>query len=266
MGGGKQQARLMRIPAINSGKRKPLNRSVVVEMGQSNMEGRFGSSPLHTIRTGYGFFWDGSSIVHLLNNRGNATGGSHATYFAERLFQLSGIRPLMVEAAAGGAGLTQTSQANNNWSAVGDRRASCISLTNNALAAVEEDAPLCGLWCQGERDAQEMDSNGSYGYADVKAAMESYVAWWHDTYPDSPLFISELGDFSSQSNTQGWQDMRQIQAEVVADNDFVFMAFTGAKDFGGNGKMGDSLHYNAIGLREMGRAFAESVAENIDWK
>ena len=40
------------------------------------------------------------------------------------------------------------------------------------------------------------------------------------------------------------------------------MAFTGAKEFYNEGKLIDVIHYNYIGLQEMGEAFAVSVDSN----
>jgi hypothetical protein len=236
------------------------NGVMIVELGQSNMAGRDGDSPLDTSPVGTAYFWDGAATVHLVNDRGTATGGSHATYFANRLYNLSGKKPIMVLDARSGAGLTDTSKADpNNFSATGGIRADVESQITDVITAVPSiTAPTCALWCQGERDAQEMDSNGAYTPAIVEAAMQDVIDWWQAEYPGVPFLISQTGRLTG-GDTQGFIDMRQIQSDIVAANTDVYMAFTGAVDFPSEGKMVDAVHYNFEGLEDMGVAFANEL-------
>jgi hypothetical protein len=231
---------------------------IIVEMGQSNMEGRFGDSPLHTTSNGY--YFDVVKTIPLLNDRGGATGGSHATYFAEQYHTLTGRTPIMVEVARGATGLTSTSSV-INYSDGGGMRELAETTIATALFRVPSATNItAALWCQGEQDAYQMDIDGAYTPAIVKAAMQSVIDWWKTTYPGVPFLISRTGRPVS-GDTTGYEDIRQIQDEIVAENTDVYMAFTGAVDFPDEGKMGDDVHYNYIGLQEMGEAFAFKLYE-----
>jgi hypothetical protein len=226
---------------------------IIIEMGQSNMEGRFGDTPLHTTENGY--YWDQENTIPLLNDRGGATGGSHATYFAERYFQLRGVKPIMVEAATGGAGLTSTSSS-NHYGLTGNMR---DLASEQGFAAVfrvpNRTKPTAGLWSQGEQDAAQMDINPAYTRPIVKAAMQSVIDWWKETFPSVPFLIFQTGRPDS-GDTTGYSDMRAIQQEIVNENTLVYMVSTNAVNFPAEGKMGDDVHYNYLGYQEMGEAFA----------
>lgn len=234
---------------------------VIAELGQSNMEGRDGdtANPLYPFTSTSGFYFNDFTEHPISTDRGGSINGSHANYFAEKYFSLTKKKSVLVESATGGAGLTTTS-ATGNWSSSGTLRGSAESSISQALTYYKKSTPYAALWCQGERDAQEMDSNGAYTKAMVKAGMQDVIDWWQATYPNAPFLISETGDFSDSSNTLGFQDMRAVQNEIVAENTGVYMAFTGAKDFGTSGKMIDSLHYSYVGYKEMGEAFATKLS------
>lgn len=237
----------------------PPVRSVVAELGQSNMSGRDGDSPLPTIREGYGFYWDGSTMETLTSTRGSAIGGSHVTYFAQRLTSMTGIRPVMVQTSVSGTGLTPKAS-NPNWGATSTLRATTIAQVNSALAEVEQDRPLCALWCQGETDGVRLETP-NYSIAEIKTAMQDVIDWWFSNYPESPFLISELGDRLTNPNPTDWGDIRTMQNEIVAENELVYMAYTGAKDFVANGEMSSEFHYAYTGLRKMGVAFANKLTE-----
>lgn len=71
------------------------------------------------------------------------------------------------------------------------------------------------------------------------------------------FFLSELGTNGSNGDPAPWQAIRAAQANVVAARpSLITMAFSGAKDFYGAGKMVDDLHYTQAGYNEMGAAMA----------
>ena len=169
---------------------------IVVEMGQSNMEGRDGDTTNgdYPFESANGYYYDGSSQSNITTTRGNAVNGSHANYFCEKYFALTGKKAVMIEVANGGAGLTSTAQSNpNNWSSTGSLRSTVETRVNAALTFYGKTAPKYALWCQGERDAQEIDSNSSYTKALSKTGMQNVIDWWQTTYPNVPFIISELG-------------------------------------------------------------------------
>lgn len=237
---------------------------VIAEMGQSNMEGRDGNTgnPSYPFNQANAYEWDGSNAIPLNTLRGDAVNGSHATYFAETYHTLTTFKPAMVEAAEGGTGLTPDSATGGrpDWSASSTLRGLAQTKVDGALTHYGLTQPFAAFWCQGERDAQHMTSDPSYTPAIVKAAMQDLIDWWFNLYPTSVFIISELGDFSSGVNNQDWQNMRQIQNEMAAENERVFIGFSGAKDFPSQGKMVDTFHYNYQGYKDMGEALASQLA------
>lgn len=241
--------------------------SAFLELGQSNMQGRDGdeSNPNYPFDSADGnISWNGSSAVTLNTLRGGAQGGSHANYFGDRFYQNTGLNCYMIESASGGAGLASNSGASsgNHWGPDGNLRGEAETKASNALSN-QGITRLTGiLWCQGERDAQQMDDVPSYTYEDCLSNMRDVIEWMQSTWPGVPIYISETGDTDPPGNTQGWQNMRDIQYQVTQEYDGVFLAFRNAKNFPSEGKMTDSLHYNYDGYKEMGEAFADYVSNN----
>lgn len=242
------------------------NEIVFAEIGQSNMEGRDGDNPLHVVSVGTAFEFDGTNKIHLTNDRGGAQGGSHATYFADRLFTEYGYRAVMVESASGGSGYSASSesQGSNHWGASGSLRNAALTKVNAALANVGTTNPIA-LFSGGERDAQEIDDqDGSpRTKAEVKADLQSIVDWWLSTYPNSKFIIFQTGHFSS-GDTLGFQQVRELQQEIADENGDVSIV-TGAADFpeANPSKMDDSLHYNFLGNQLMGQGLADEVINLI---
>lgn len=238
--------------------------NAVLEMGQSNIEGRDGdtTNPLYPFTSNNGFYFNGTDKVSINTLRGDAQGGSHANYFAEKYYELTNNKSILLEEARGGAGLTPTSQLNHNWSGTSSLRTNAINKANDYLAYSSFSIKYI-LWCQGERDAQEMDNNGSYTKAIVKTAMQDVIDWASLNFPNVPFIISETGDLDPATNTQGWQDMRAVQNEIADENENVYIGFSGAKDFPAEGKMSDNVHYDFNGYKEMGEAFAQFINDNL---
>lgn len=237
---------------------------IIAELGQSNMEGYDGdtSNALYPFTTSRGYYYDGSQLQYLNTLRDNANEGSHATYFADKFYALTGSKPIMVEAAKSGARLRQSYVGAENWSDTGSLRATAASLVSGAETLTGKSV-LAALWCQGEGDAIDMSGDPSIDIADIKAQMQGVVDWWFNLYPDSYFLISELGRITSDLNNASWDAVRNMQNEIAAENDNVFIAFDGAKDYPSESKMADSLHYNYTGLQEMGEGFATYLANLI---
>ena len=241
------------------------NNIAVVELGQSNMEGRDGNNDVLGVGKGYYFNPLSLSNEHLTEDRGDAIGGSHATYFARYLYDNTNIAPILTESASGGSGLTATSEValNNNWSNTGDLRLIAETNAENLITRNENITPIA-LWNQGERDANFFDDNSTtYLKATIKSAMQDVIDWWLNLYPNSLFLISETGH-KNTGDTAGYVLIREIQNEIVSENTNVHMAFTGAKDFLAAGKMLDTYHYTYLGYKDMGEAFASKIIELLE--
>lgn len=237
-----------------------------LELGQSNMEGRNGDTtnpdyPFTSLNGSLAWNPGGSNTVALTTTRGGATGGSHANYFADRLFALTGIKSLMIEAAAGGSGLGALSMSSgtNHWGSDGTLRSAAETLATNALTFASITKLSGILWCQGETDALKFDSDTGYTYDEGLTQMRAVIDWMRSTYPGVPIYISETGDEDPVLNSRGWRWIRAIQNQVSQEYSDVFVAFNGAKNFTLESKMVDNLHYNFEGYQAMGEAWAEFI-------
>ena len=230
------------------------NSHIIVELGQSNMSGQSGNTanPLFPFPNTHGVFWNGSSETQLISTRGSAGEGSEATYFADKYFELFGVAPVMVESASSGTNMLQ-------WG-VGSLRNNAQAKISTALAHYGVASPKALLWCQGESDGKYYDTLYT-SRLEMKNALQSIVDWWFSLYPNSVFLISETGAYTGASYEVNLITVREIQQEICNENTKVYMAFTGAKNFVSQGKMKDSVHYNYIGLKEMGEAFAVKLNE-----
>jgi hypothetical protein len=240
-----------------------LERVLIAELGQSNMEGRDGdlTNAAYPFISGKGFEWTGTQEVFIKTTRGGAVGerGSHANYFCEKFYELTGKAAVMIECATGSTGLTATATT-PNWSSGSTLRSGAVTKINSALTFYSRSAPDYALWTQGESDAITMIANPAYTKAIVKAALQDVIDWWQTTYPGVPFIISELGVHNTGSpEEQGWIDMRAIQNEIVEENTGVYIGFAGAKNFT-VGQMYDVFHYNYLGYAVMGEALGTYVA------
>lgn len=240
--------------------------SIVVELGQSNMEGRDGdnSNPAYPFTSTNGYYFDGTSQFPIATNRGGAVGGSQSNYFCEEYYSLTNKKAVILELSKGGSAMSVVSDSGNgNWSDTGNLRPFVEERINKALNYYSKTEPNYALWCLGERDAQELDNNPSYTKTLAKTALQNIINWWFSLYPNTPFIISLIGDIAPYNNTQGWNDVRAIQTEIAAENANVYIGFSNAINFGSQGKMkSDGLHYNYLGLKEMGEALANFIKSN----
>jgi len=235
---------------------------IVVELGQSNMEGRDGDSanPNYPFSSSHSFYWNGSSPIALTTTRGGANGGSQANYFADKYNQLTGNSVIVAEAAEGSTSLTNIRGGNSDWSATGNLRNSAISLINGAINYYSENAPFCALWCQGENDAGDIVNRGQTK-ANVKTAMQDLVDWWTNLYPNAPFIISLLGYTTNTASDYAYDLVREVQVEIAAENANVFIGFERAKFFRDEGKLIDIVHYSYVGYKEMGESLATKLSD-----
>src|SRR5690606_15740906 len=125
-------------------------------------------------------YWNGNEYSVLNTLRPEAVGGSHINYFSDLIFSLKKVVPLVINPGRGGAGLTYDSSVSpksSNWSETGTLRLNAISLIDEVVA-MTDNLPIVALWCQGERDAQYMDSTPAYTPEICKAAMQDVIDWW----------------------------------------------------------------------------------------
>jgi len=244
--------------SFNTSKLNPESIDIIVELWQSNMEGRDGDieHPDYPFLSKNGYWYDGKEQYNISTTRGDAIKGSHANYFAEKYFELTGTKVVLIESATGSSGLTQTSNIKGTWSDTGTLWSSSKELINNALDFYKKKEPAAILLCGGENDAVTMDLLPEYTKSIVKEALQDWINRILKEYPNTNIVISELGAPNPDTHSKGWADMRAIQNEIAQENKQVFIGFSNAKNFTSEGKMSDQYHYNYKGYKEIGESLA----------
>ncbi|NQZ13245.1 MAG: hypothetical protein HRT94_00275 [Alphaproteobacteria bacterium] len=129
---------------------------------------------------------------------------------------------VMVDGSTGSSAASKTSNDTNYWWDLATDTAGPAFdtfINNMANAAV---VPTYILWAQGEEDSHHIGSNTSR--AQYKQALESIFTGMRHTYGDIPVFIQRIGRRTGFSNTGGVQTIREVQEELIAENDWCFEA------------------------------------------
>ena len=241
-----------------------IKKHIIVELGQSNMEGRDGDvkNVDYPFTSNNGFYFDGENEYLISTVRGGAKKGSQSNYFAEKFFQLSGSKAIMLESSKGGSGLTVVSKPNpNNWSSSGNLRKDSEELIRLACDFYNEESPAAAIWCQGERDAFEMCSNDNYDYEKVSNGLQDVIDWWHNLYPKAPFIIYQTAQSKDPDVKKCFQKMIEIENKMVKKNDFVYMGFVQPDNFEDRFLLNDGLHWNYEGLKLAGESGAKTLFE-----
>src|SRR5699024_8143188 len=146
-----------------------------------------------------------------------------------------------------------------NWSDTGNRRSITESTVNTALTTLGINKLTAIFWLQGMRDAKEMDANPSYTRDEALQNMIDIIEWLKSTYPNTPIFISELGGFNNNPDSQGLKNMRWVHRTVSENYKGVYLAYNGAKTFPEKGYMVDNVHYSWQGYKLVGEAYAKAL-------
>jgi len=82
--------------------------------------------------------------------------------------------------------------------------------------------PTAILWAQGEADSH--DIGGDTSRAEYKQALESIFDDFRATLGPIPVFMQRIGRRTTFSNTGGVQTVREVQQELIDENDWCFDA------------------------------------------
>lgn len=240
-----------------------LNGAFVAMMiaGQSNAEGRGASASSPAVTKGAAFFYPG--FTKLADPVGGASTGSAWPACANELYALSGTKSIWRECATGGVSvLTNESP---NWNVAGTLLPAAIS-DFNAMVAAMEAAPgitkpfkkYC-WWAEGETAARLItDGNATIGQ--YQTALAATLAALKDGCGFDGVFITELGAMGDGTREAAYAAIRQAQHDLAAAVNYVFVTYTGCKDFPGLGMMNaDNLHYLQTGYNAMGTGNAQGA-------
>lgn len=242
---------------------------VILEMGQSNITGRDGDvgNPDYPFNSKVGnATWDADAndTVTLNTLRGGAVRGSFDNYFADKYYTLTGHNVITVDGSKVGAGISSLSgytsvSEGNNWSPSGNLRGRMLEYWNSLKSKTGITKVKAIIWAQGERDARQMDADPSYTLDKYVDSLRDWITWCGINWPGVPIFISELGNDNTGSNTEGWQGVRETQVQFADEYSNVYIGFDSAQYFWEEGKMYDDVHYSYKGYKQMGEALATSI-------
>lgn len=193
-----------------------------------------------------------------------AASGSAWPAFAKRYYELTGDTVILVAAARGGSSCHPLAELANygTWASNGKLFGDAVLKTKAAMR--QTGLPLSGIiWVQGERDANAIN-DGQINQRDYQESLRDLILRFRSAFGEEiPVFISKTGYYREHEQT-GFKQVQRAQEAIVKTMDRVVMAFEDAPSFPLQGKMRDDIHYNQVGLNEMGACIAEKIVAYIN--
>lgn len=150
---------------------------------------------------------------------GNAGQTEHRTRIGHRLREKS---VLMIDGSTGSSAACKTSNNTNYWwdLATNARGPAFDTFVQNMSNAAVK--PTYIIWAQGEEDSHDIGTNTTR--SEYKQALEAIFADMRGTYGNIPIFIQRIGRRTSFANPGGVQTVREVQEEVIAENNWCLEA------------------------------------------
>lgn len=228
--------------------------------GQSNASGQGATVNSETPTAGTAFDLYHMTFRELADSVGNANiGSAWPTFCSDYYTGFSRVVCIMGCAVDGSAQYAGGSS--DNWDTTGELYDLMVTKITKRIAYLNSlgiTVTLRGiLWCQGERDADQID-NAIMTQANYETALSNMITRIQSDFSTLMLYISQTGE-KNTGDTTGFSEVRASQNTVATASAFADLAFTGAVDFPGEGKMQDTFHYTTAGYQEMGADMAAYV-------
>ena len=188
-----------------------------------------------------------------------AVNGSAWPAFGERFSALTGVKPIIIQAARGGsANHFLADMGAGNWTEKDILFRNSVIKTQKAIALTE--LPLSGIiWLQGESDAIAIQNN-TIEPCDYQAALRDLIRRFRTELGcEIPFFIIQTGRFLPEFD-EGFSAARKTQESVALADSNTFIVHSATWDFVEWGFMTDEIHYDQRGLNHVGTGTAESIA------
>lgn len=220
--------------------------------GQSNALGAGGKlySEICLPNTAFEYI-NNNMLIPLEDPMGNidtSLDGSAWPAFAKKYNSISNDTIIVVQTAAGGSSLLAMAQyaCCGTWDSSGTLFSQAINLGINARNFINKKIDGI-IWIQGETDADAIN-NGLVSATDYKEALiKIYYRFKEELGPDLPFFIVKTG-YNLTGLKYGHDEIRKVQQQVAST---IY--------FGPLGWHKDNLHYNQVGLNNMGRGLAREI-------
>ena len=237
--------------------------------GQSNAVGQGDSSKsnLNTCNNSYEYDVLLDSIKLLKDPAGQKwkslettnRAGTILPAFSKTMNGLTQKKVVVLMAARGGSSCSKYAELDKygTWDTSGKLFADAVEKTNKAI--IKSGIPLTGIiWMQGERDANAINDGKETGEA-FKSSLESLIKRFRNRYGKRlPFFIVQTGYQSGRPNA-GNDKVREMQAAVAKSMKRVYVVYEDTNLFFDRNWMKDNVHYNQVGLNDIGEKAAQYV-------
>lgn len=243
--------------------------------GQSNAvgQGNSGGSPTPLPNTAAQYFPRSQNGFKTLSDPVGfppyqAGSGSAWPAFADAYWLETNSPSVYVQAAIGGTGIHTDSADMATWGGSNRLLHRALRYLNDALETLENAGISTNyrgvLWHQGEKDASGIDA-GIVSLSGFRNEFTDMIDVYRSEINDNQarFWIFQLGRPRS-GDTSGYKNVRRIQEEVAASDQYTTIIFDKCVKFPEEGKMNDNLHYNQQGLNEMGRTGAVNIASELN--
>jgi hypothetical protein len=155
---------------------------------------------------------------------------------------------------------------NGNWDTTGVLFDSAVARVNSAmsvLAAKGYNPIFKGvIWLQGESDAIALEA-ATITVADYTAAFRKMIKKFRIIYgPTMPFNIIRIGTSNTHPDSY-WKSIRDAQQAVANSDSVTQIVYYNAVNFFTRSLMVDNLHFNQVGLNEVGRLTAMAVTSHM---
>ena len=245
--------------------------------GQSNSVGN-AEAPAYEVADYAGQFWNWRvSPAKLAPLRDpvfrSSTRGTAWPAFGRELFARTGRKVCILSVGSNGSYVTdQGVDIPNTW--YGDDSTLRQTATREyqaciaALGTKDTDWVLGGLiWIQGEQETGQIGS-GSMQISEWIEGTLSVFSFFRTLtgVSDMPIYLSQIGlsegTLTNETSARGYAAVQNAQAQICKDNEYDYLAFTGAKHFLKAGYMADTVHYNQKGYNILGQSIARFISNN----
>lgn len=188
--------------------------------------------------------------------------GSFLPSFATTYSKHCRKKLVIVAAGRGGSSCHEKAELGNmgTWSDSGrmklfedavEKTKKAIALTHFSLGGI--------IWCQGERDANAINSKQLTGEDYYKSLTDLVTRFRKSFGSDIPFYIILTG-FYKDHETEGFDIVRKMQEKVAAYMPATFVIYKKTGDFEQLGWMKDEIHYSQQGLNDIGEKTAMNIA------
>ncbi len=190
-----------------------------------------------------------------------ANTGSILPAFTYSLTQKTGKTVIVISAARGGSSCHKGAELSNygTWDSTGNLFSNTKEKVNSALKHTK--SKLSGIiWMQGERDANAIN-DGVITAEDYKSSLVSLIHRFRKEFGHEIPFFIILTGYQKDRPQFGNDHVRDIQSWVSEHMDNVYIAFDKTHHFTRLNLMKDHVHFNQMGLNEIGIKVGEFVAK-----